>query len=56
MSGRRSILSVVLVALILPAGTLFGQFLDTGQPPGFLLKWGSNGGGDGEFIIRVAWR
>jgi len=27
------------------------KFVETGQPPGFLLKWGSNGSGDGQLYL-----
>jgi hypothetical protein len=28
---------------------IYGQFLETGEPPGYLLQWGGSGTGDGQF-------
>ena len=42
--------STLFFALIsLLAIPTFGQFKETYEPPGYLLEWGSNGSGDGQF-------
>ena len=49
MSGCRSILSFAFLIQLFSVSALHGQFVETGQSPGFLLKWGSEGSGEGQF-------
>ena len=48
---HRQWLLSVLTALIVVAGAALMVLADT--PPSFLLKWGSNGSGDGQFSLPL---